>query len=108
VDLLVVAEPLPDGRIPRVAEFGPVEDELAQRLNTMKEQGIRTRLSPVFRTPEEARLEYKGSWYWDLGRGTVREDSGRGQANGRERYVVKKAMAVVPRPSPPTDSGQGG
>ncbi|RJQ07210.1 MAG: nucleotidyltransferase domain-containing protein [Bacillota bacterium] len=51
VDLLVVAEPLPDGRIPRVAEFRPVEDELASRLSTMKEQGIRTRLSPVFRTP---------------------------------------------------------
>lgn len=92
MDLLIVAERLPNGRLKR----------------------LQTRLSPVFRTPEELelggplfldmvedvlilydphdllrgylgrlkedlrrrgarRLRYKGSWYWDFGAGAVRE-----------------------------------
>lgn len=55
IDFLIVAEDLPRGRMPRVAEFAAVERMLAPLLDTMREQhGIRTSLSPVFKTREEA------------------------------------------------------
>ena len=51
IDLLVVADPLPDGRIPRVREFDAIERSvasggLANRAN---------RMSPIFKTPVEVR-----------------------------------------------------
>lgn len=55
VDLLVVAEQLPEGRIRRVEEFYAVEQALEKELRRLVKQGIYTRLSPVFKTREEVR-----------------------------------------------------
>ncbi len=54
VDLLLVVDPLPDGRIPRVREFDAVEAALSAELDAAHGVGIDTRLSPVFKTPGEA------------------------------------------------------
>jgi len=55
IDLLVVADPLPDGRIPRVREFDQVEDRVRSMLEEARGAGVHTRLSPVFKTPREVR-----------------------------------------------------
>ena len=107
VDILIVADPLPQGRLKRVAEFEVVESALAGPLAELARDGMDVLLSPVFKTSEEVRLgsplfldmvregrilfdrddfmhkylealraslealgarrvEYRGSWYWDL------------------------------------------
>jgi hypothetical protein len=54
IDLLVVAEDLPGGRMKRVAEFTEVEQGLAPLLKKIREQhGIDTSLSPVFKMRSE-------------------------------------------------------
>jgi len=53
IDILLVAKPLPRGRIPRVQEFAKVEDALAAQFQAAKRAGIHTALSPVLKTPEE-------------------------------------------------------
>src|SRR5438034_718458 len=55
VDVLVVAEPLPDGRMPRVRDFGAVKNALAARLASLAGEGIHTTLAPIFKTPAEVR-----------------------------------------------------
>lgn len=55
IDLLVVADPLPDGRLRRVAEFRVVEDALQSRVDSTRSAGIHVELSPVFKTPAEVR-----------------------------------------------------
>jgi hypothetical protein len=55
VDILIVADPLPDGRMPRVEDFGPVKKALAERLRLLAEEGIHTTLAPVFKTRAEVR-----------------------------------------------------
>jgi predicted nucleotidyltransferase len=54
VDLLIIAEGLPNGRLRRVEEFGAVEESLRKALRAWRERGVSTCLSPVFKTPEEA------------------------------------------------------
>jgi predicted nucleotidyltransferase len=54
VDFLVIAEPLPDGRMARVAEFDEVERDLAPALEKARASGVETTLSPLFKTPAEA------------------------------------------------------
>jgi hypothetical protein len=56
VDLLVVADPLPHGRIARVDEFHSVKKSLACRLQKLAGLGIHTYLSPVFKTPAEVHM----------------------------------------------------
>lgn len=51
VDLLVVADPLPDGRIPRVREFDAVE----RSATVGGPANAAHRLSPIFKTPAEVR-----------------------------------------------------
>jgi predicted nucleotidyltransferase len=51
VDILVVADPLPDGRIPRVREF----DELERSVAPVGTADSAHRLSPIFKTPAEVR-----------------------------------------------------
>ena len=51
VDLLVVADPLPDGRIPRVREFDTVE----RATTSGQPANAAHRLSPIFKTPAEVR-----------------------------------------------------
>jgi predicted nucleotidyltransferase len=53
IDLLLVAEPLPDGRMRRVEEFEEVERRLQGPLASARRAGVETRLSPVFKTPRE-------------------------------------------------------
>lgn len=55
IDILIVAEPLPRGRIRRVEEFAAVERRIGPHLATASKHGVQTRLSPVFKTPEEVR-----------------------------------------------------
>jgi predicted nucleotidyltransferase len=53
IDLLLVADGLPDGRVPRVREFDAVEQRVGQELAKAAEVGVHTRLSPIFKTPAE-------------------------------------------------------
>lgn len=52
VDLFVVVEGLPRGRLARMELFEPVERSLASLLLSLQAQGIHTELSPVLRTPQ--------------------------------------------------------
>lgn len=56
VDLLIVADPLPDGRTARVEEFGQAEVALEPALARLRERGLAPSLSPVFKTPAELQL----------------------------------------------------
>lgn len=53
LDLLLVVDDLPRGRVARVQEFGAVERELAPRLQEARRDGVTTECSPVFKTPAE-------------------------------------------------------
>jgi uncharacterized protein len=64
VDVLIVAEGLPRGRMARVAEFTGVEAELAEVLRRLRGVGITTMLSPVFKTPSE--IEQGGLLFLDM------------------------------------------
>jgi uncharacterized protein len=54
VDLLIVAEGLPPGRIARATDFRVAEDAVVRVLAETGEGEIRPLLSPVFKTPAEA------------------------------------------------------
>lgn len=53
VDLLIVADPLPRGRLARMDEFAVVEKSLAGLLEQGRRDGFFIELSPVFKTPAE-------------------------------------------------------
>ena len=55
VDLLLVIDPLPDGRLRRVDEFAPVKRALRGRLDRLADAGIHATLAPVFKTRAEVR-----------------------------------------------------
>jgi len=54
IDVLIIAEELPRGRLRRVEEFQKVEERLEPFLKEFEKDGVFTYLSPVFKTPEEA------------------------------------------------------
>jgi hypothetical protein len=54
LDVLLVVDPLPRGRMARVAEFGAVEDALESTLRSLRKRGLSTEISPVFKTRDEA------------------------------------------------------
>lgn len=56
IDMLVVAEGLPRGRINRVVEFRPVEIDFRARQTKMSGRGGSMELSPVIKTPEETSI----------------------------------------------------
>ncbi|MHB8926682.1 MAG: nucleotidyltransferase domain-containing protein [Bacillota bacterium] len=56
IDVLIVADPLPAGRLKRVAEFEAVESGLGAALRSMKDKGLGVSLSPVFKTPDEVKM----------------------------------------------------
>ncbi|MDW7711130.1 MAG: nucleotidyltransferase domain-containing protein [Deferrisomatales bacterium] len=56
VDLLLVADPLPQGRMARVREFEAVDRSLAVLLRAAAARGVHTVLAPVLKTPEEVRF----------------------------------------------------
>lgn len=53
LDLLVVASPLPDGRIARRREFDQVEELLTQEFAQARAAGIYTRIAAILKTPAE-------------------------------------------------------
>lgn len=53
LDLLIVAEGLPDGRVARAEDFAPIERGLASYLVAARRAGFTTECSPVFKTPAE-------------------------------------------------------
>jgi predicted nucleotidyltransferase len=55
IDLLLVVDPLPDGRLPRIEEFAGVERAVAPDLDLARQSGVDTRISAVIRTPAEVR-----------------------------------------------------
>jgi hypothetical protein len=58
IDVLIIANKLPDGRIKRIREFEAVEDRIVSFLKSLQKEGINTRISALIKTPEEAK---KGS-----------------------------------------------
>jgi predicted nucleotidyltransferase len=55
LDLLIVADDLPDGRLPRVAEFRAVEAALSPHLAEARAAGLVPEVSLIFKTQAEAR-----------------------------------------------------
>ena len=53
VDLLIVADGLPHGRVARVREFAGIEADMAHTLGRLRSEGVTTELSPVLKTPSE-------------------------------------------------------
>ncbi len=53
MDVFLVAEGLPDGRVRRMAEFDRVEASMKPALAQARTAGLTTELSPVIRTPSE-------------------------------------------------------
>jgi hypothetical protein len=64
VDLLLICDPLPEGRMRRIEEFGQVEDALEPVLESLANEGISTSLSVILKTPSEVRQG--GLLYLDL------------------------------------------
>ena len=56
LDLLIIAEGLPQGRMRRIREFEPVEEKIEPFLKFLQQnKGINTYLSAIIKSPEEAR-----------------------------------------------------
>jgi uncharacterized protein len=53
LDVLVVAGPLPDGRMKRIREFEEVENRIEPHIARLRQKGIDTFVSAVIKTPEE-------------------------------------------------------
>ena len=53
LDVLIVAENLPRGRVARAEDFAPVEAALESRLTEGRRAGFSTECSPIFKTPDE-------------------------------------------------------
>jgi predicted nucleotidyltransferase len=53
IDLLIVADGLPNGRLQRIGEFRTVEVAVAAELAGARQAGLLTELSPVLKTPAE-------------------------------------------------------
>jgi len=64
IDVLLVLEHLPNGRMPRVQEFEAVDRRLAPLLTESAQRGVHTTLSPVFKSPRE--LEYGSLLFLDM------------------------------------------
>lgn len=54
LDILIIAEGLPHGRMKRMAEFTKVEKGLEKTLRDLHKRGIFLDLSPVIKSPQEA------------------------------------------------------
>lgn len=53
LDLLLVIDPLPHGRMARVREFDPIEESLEPDLQQLRQIGRHCELSPIFKTCSE-------------------------------------------------------
>jgi len=54
IDILIVAEGLPDGRMRRSRDFETVETAMGSAIRRAAQAGVHTSLAPVFKTPAEA------------------------------------------------------
>jgi len=55
LDILIVAEGLPSGRMKRIREFDAIEEEIEPYLKSLQqEEGIHTYISAIIKSPEEA------------------------------------------------------
>ena len=64
IDVLIVAEGLPVGRVRRVDAFAAVEEKLGPRLMSLQNKGYNCSLSPVLKTPQE--VEMGSPLFWDM------------------------------------------
>lgn len=64
IDLLLICDPLPPGRMRRIAEFREIEDRFQPILTSLEREGISTSLSPILKTPAE--VQRGGPIYLDL------------------------------------------
>jgi len=55
IDLLLVVAGLPESRLARQEEFMVLEDEVAEHITALYEEGYHIEFSPIIKTPEEAR-----------------------------------------------------
>jgi predicted nucleotidyltransferase len=55
IDILMIVEGLPEGRIKRIREFEAVEKEIEPFLKSLQKEGIHTFLSVILKSPDEAR-----------------------------------------------------
>ena len=53
VDILIVAEDLPRGRVARMRDFAGIETDMGDTLGRLRFEGVATELSPVLKTPSE-------------------------------------------------------
>ncbi|MDW8034480.1 MAG: nucleotidyltransferase domain-containing protein [Nitrososphaerota archaeon] len=56
IDILIIAKDLPQGRMKRVREFETVEEKIEPLLSAFKKEGLNTYLSPIIKSPEEAKI----------------------------------------------------
>ena len=56
LDILIIADNLPRGRMKRVAQFMKVEEKIEPFLISLRKEGINTYISPIFKTPQEAKI----------------------------------------------------
>ena len=56
LDILIIADDLPRGRMKRVAQFMRVEEKIEPFLSSLREDGINTYISPIFKTPQEVEM----------------------------------------------------
>jgi len=56
IDMVIVANGLPNGRMKRIREFEAVEKEIASSLMNLKKEGIHTEISAIIKTPEEVKI----------------------------------------------------
>jgi hypothetical protein len=54
LDILIIAKELPRGRMRRIGQFAAIEQRVEPFLESLQKEGIRTDISPIFKTPEEA------------------------------------------------------
>ena len=64
IDILLIVDDLPRGRMNRMRDFSRIEKQLAHELQTATEKGWNVDLSPVIRTPEEVGMG--GYLYLDM------------------------------------------
>jgi len=64
LDVLIVADQLPRGRMKRVEEFSVVENRIGPVLKSLREAGMTTDLSPVIKSPQEAEGGVRCSLTW--------------------------------------------
>jgi predicted nucleotidyltransferase len=54
IDILIIAQGLPSGRMKRIREFEVVEDRVDPFLKFLQKEGINTSISAIIKSPEEA------------------------------------------------------